>query len=181
MMVRLSSFCLLLFAFLLSSCSTNSSAPTEVESASNVTPSSSFQAKGFKIERVKIDVLSSLEKRSRNANVDPMISFNQRRRLHGAVSNEERAQRYGQYFTVDWESLPKTAGTATLEFSYRQQNTAAELHQKQRIVQIKGGEQFTEFAVVGEEFKENGLVTSWQLRIFVEDELVASQSSFLWD
>lgn len=137
-----------------------------------------FGRGGFAFDRVKITVVRQIPAAS---STDRSIAFHDRRRLWGAISNEERRQRFGKYFVVDWEAPDNNTEPVVVRFEYRQQKTGATVNTMEQTIAGAQGSVFTEFAVVGDAWETNGEVTSWRLTLLVNGEAVASQPSFLWD
>ena len=113
---------------------------------------------------------------------EPMVRMEKLRRLHGAVSMEERRQRLGQYYTLTWQDR-KGVGSGPVEvlFEYKQGGTASEIKRMSEVYpasETKGG---VEFAVVGDNYFDNGKVLAWRASVSRGGEELASRKSFLWD
>jgi hypothetical protein len=69
-----------------------------------------------------------LRDQERNTGDEPMVRMEKSRRLHGAVSMEERRQRLGQYYTLIWSDA-EGAGQGPVEvvFRYRQGGTGSRI------------------------------------------------------
>jgi hypothetical protein len=106
---------------------------------------------------------------------DPSIRFEQRYRMHGAVSKEELEAREGRYFTAHWSV--DGGGAATLKMEYRLAKTGAKVYTKSEEVSGSGT---TEFAIVGSEVKDHGNVTSWRIILVRGKEELAEYKSYLW-
>ncbi len=109
---------------------------------------------------------------------DAMILFEQTHHLHGAVTAEEYAEKYGNYYNVFWKS--KSPGSqVTVRFEYRQTKTGAEVHQIDAVVTAKK-KNVTKFRINGEHYTSGGTVSSWRALILQNGEVVAENKSFLW-
>jgi hypothetical protein len=110
---------------------------------------------------------------------DPMVRNEKLRRLHGAVSVEERKQRLGQYFTVLWFD-PKTVGFPR-EIIFRYQQGGSRIKEMRRTLptgQVQGKE---EFSVIGDNYFQNGRVLVWKIDFTANGETIASKQSYLWE
>ncbi|HEX5790033.1 MAG TPA: hypothetical protein VFY13_02720, partial [Luteolibacter sp.] len=94
---------------------------------------------------------------------DPMVRMEKERRLHGAVSMEERRQRLGQYYTLNW-SDPKgvNVGPVEVEFEYRQGGSGGEIKSMSQLFPPSETSGTVEFAVVGDNYFDNGKVLAWR-------------------
>lgn len=117
------------------------------------------------------------------AKVDaPVIRAEQQKRLRGAVSEEEKRERLGEYFTVDWnrgKNFSIEEG-AKVVFLYRQAGTASKvlrLEQEYPASQRKG---VTDFSIVGEAYNQQGRVLNWRSELYSGDRLLAHEQSYLW-
>ncbi len=113
---------------------------------------------------------------------EPMVRMEKLRRLHGAVSMEERRQRLGQYYTLNWQDH-KGVGTGPVEvlFEYRQGGTASEIKRLSEVYPATESEGMVEFAVVGDNYFDNGKVLAWRASVSRGGEELASEQSFLWE
>jgi len=113
---------------------------------------------------------------------EPMVRMEKLRRLHGAVSMEERRQRLGQYYTLTWQDL-KGAGSGPVEvlFEYQQGGTASEIKQMRELYPAEATEGVVEFAVIGDNYFDNGKVLAWRASVSRGGEEIASKRSFLWE
>jgi hypothetical protein len=106
---------------------------------------------------------------------DPSIRFEQRYRMHGAVTKDELEAREGRYYTTHW--AVEDGGAATLRMEYRQAKSGAKVYTKEAEVSGSGT---TEFAVVGKEVQDNGNVTSWRIVLVRGKDELAEYKSYLW-
>ena len=113
---------------------------------------------------------------------EPMVRMEKLRRLHGAVSMEERRQRLGQYYTLTWQDH-KGVGSGPVEvlFEYRQGGTASLVKRMSELYPAEVAEGVVEFAVVGDNYFDNGKVLAWRASVSRGGEELASRKSYLWD
>lgn len=117
-----------------------------------------------------------------NSGEDPMVQMEKQRRLRGAVSMEERRQRLGQYYTLIW-SDPAGAGSGPVEvlFEYRQGRTGSEIKRMSELYPASVAEGVVEFAVVGDNYFDNGKVLAWRASVSRGGREIAAKQSFLWE
>ena len=111
-----------------------------------------------------------------------MVRMEKLRRLHGAISMEERRQRLGQYYTLSWHDA-KGVGTGPVEvlFEYRQGKTASQIKRMSELYPAEVAEGVVEFAVVGDNYFDNGKVLAWRASVSRGGEELASKQSYLWE
>ncbi len=109
---------------------------------------------------------------------DQMIDFEYFRHLHGAVEGEEIRERYGNYFTIFWESETKVPATVRLE--YRQGRTGLKVHSQEVAVAAPKRRNVTKLEVTGDDYHRDGKVTQWKASIVENGTVVAEYKSYLW-
>lgn len=110
---------------------------------------------------------------------DPMTRFEQSRMAHGQITNAERRERLGNYYSVFWKT--KTKSPATVRLEYRQGNTGPKIYSKETFVADPGRTNVTKFEVVGDEYHSLGKVTQWKVSIVEDGVVVSEYKSFLWN
>jgi hypothetical protein len=113
------------------------------------------------------------------SSIDDMISFERKRVNFGAVSNYDRQQRYGHYFTFFWRADRKADVTVRLE--YRQENLGSHVQAREKTYSGAKGTMKSEFAVIGDDYREDGRITAWRAVIIENGKIVALNQSFLWN
>ncbi len=111
---------------------------------------------------------------------DPMILSEHRKRLHGAVTAEERRDRLGNYYTVHW-SVPQGTGPVTVRFEYQVANAADRTRTREVVVPSPSGRQVTQFEVTGREYANDGRVIAWRISLLEGDRPIAVETSYLWN
>jgi len=112
---------------------------------------------------------------------DPMVRNEKLRRLHGAVSMEERRQRLGQYFTVQWEDPDGVgSGQPELVFEYQQGGTASLIKRMVRRFDASQPAGVAEFSVIGDDYFNNGRVLTWRVTLRRGTRVIATRQSYLW-
>ena len=114
---------------------------------------------------------------------DRFIRAETNRRLHGAVSEEERALRLGNYYHMRWRGLSGTQPVRVV-FEYRQVRTGALVKKVEAVAPAsslgKGKGDF-EIALAGEDYQKNGRVLAWRTTLYEGESVVATKQSYLWD
>jgi hypothetical protein len=102
------------------------------------------------------------------------------RRYFGAVSDAERKQRQGHYYTVHWHSA--RAADVTVRMEYRQQKLGLHVQAMERrySAPTAKGAMKTEFSVVGDDYHDDGPVTAWRITLVENGRIVAVTQSFMW-
>lgn len=109
----------------------------------------------------------------------PMIAFERLRVNHGAVNQYDRQQRYGQYYTFFWRAARKT--DLTVRFEFRQQRLGSYVQARELFYPAVRGSVKSEFAVIGDDYQEDGKVTSWRAVLIENGRIVGLTQSFLWN
>ncbi len=167
-------FVLLLAALLASSCTTPPRA-VELETAP-VLPlalDTDFQFRKVKrfINQPELDA-PNLEIKNQ------MISFERRRVNFGALTEEEREQRRGTYLDFFWRA--SRPADITVRFEYRQAGLGNSVRaQEISYIQARGTVK-TSFAVIGDNFINDGPLTTWRCLLIENNRIVGLTQSFLW-
>jgi hypothetical protein len=111
--------------------------------------------------------------------LDRMLRFERQYRNFGAVSGSERRMRQGQYFTLFWKSA--RPADLVVRFEYRQANLGSYVLAKEIRYPEARGSVKTEFAVIGDEYVEDGRVTAWRALLVEGGRVVGLTQSFLWN
>lgn len=110
---------------------------------------------------------------------DPMIDFEHRKHMRGAVTTQDYLDRYGNYFTVHWYSEDRAPVTVRLE--YRQAKTGLQVHVQEAYEGTPKKNNTTKFQVAGDDYQTNGAVTQWRATVLdANGAEVAEYKSFLW-
>ncbi len=109
---------------------------------------------------------------------EAMLNFERQRVNFGAVTQLDRRQRYGQYYTLFWRSTRPT--DLTVRFEYRQEKLGAYVQAQERFYKGAKGTNVSDFSVIGDDYNEEGRVTSWRAILIENGKIVALNQSFLW-
>jgi len=110
---------------------------------------------------------------------DPMIAFEQRHVLHGAVHDYEFKNRFGHYFSVFWESKDRAA-PIRVRLEYTQAQNGAKVEWKEVLVTNVKRNNTTKIVIAGPEYLEVGQITSWRVLLISGETVLAENKSFLW-
>ena len=109
---------------------------------------------------------------------DPAVGFEGAYRLHGAVTGLDHRGRFGHYFDFFWRAKREAAITVRLE--YRQDKLRAFTQAREVDYPRARGSQKTSFAVIGDDFWNDGHVLAWRCLLIEKGRIVAETRSYLW-
>jgi hypothetical protein len=107
------------------------------------------------------------------------LSFERSYRLHGAISNAEKNQRYGNYFDFFWRA--KRPANVTVRLEYRQEKLRSFVQAREISYLNAKGNTKTEFAIIGDDYLQDGRVTAWRCLLIEDGKIVAENRSYLWE
>lgn len=113
------------------------------------------------------------------ANVDASVSFERYYHLYGATTSLDVRQRLGNYYTIFWRS--KRPADVTVRFEYRQDKLHAFTQAREITYHQARGTTRTVFAVIGDDFIDDGRVIAWRTSLIVNGRIVALKRSYLWE
>lgn len=114
---------------------------------------------------------------------DPMVQNEKLRRLHGAVSIEERKQRLGQYYVVLWNAVAaaENAKEKEIVFRYQQGASGSRIKEMRRTLPTGSSSGKEEFSIIGDNYLKNGRVLAWKIDLTANGKTIASKQSYLWE
>jgi hypothetical protein len=107
------------------------------------------------------------------------IGFERTYRLYGAITNADKSQRYGNYFDFFWRV--KRPANVTVRLEYRQEKLRSFVQAREISYQNAKGNTKTEFAVIGDDYLQDGRVTAWRCLLIENGRIVAENRSYLWE
>ena len=139
-------------------------------------------AKGGEVTKVKYFYL---EQSRRNQNAlrgvqDQSIVFERDHFLYGAISNEERIQREGNYYTV-FTRVDDVSQPVTVRFEFRQKGSGLAVKKFEQVLDKPKRHNATDFAVNGSDFQLRGPVTAWKASLVRGKEVLHETKSFMWE
>lgn len=109
---------------------------------------------------------------------DPAVNFESSYRLWGAVTELDKRARYGHYFDFWWRAKRDAAVTVRLE--YRQEALRAFTQAREVDYPHARGNHHTSFAVIGDDFLNDGHILAWRCVLIEQGHIVAETRSYLW-
>jgi hypothetical protein len=109
---------------------------------------------------------------------DPAVGFETSYRLYGAVTELDKRRRYGNYFDFFWRARRPAAVTVRLE--YQQEKLRTFTQAREVSYRMAKGSHKTSFAVIGDDFTNDGRVLAWRGLLIENGRIVAEERSFLW-
>lgn len=171
-MIRLS--VLLGLALALAGCAAPEGPPNRLDQA-NVLPLALDDSYQFrKIQQSTVD-----NTKIQPATTSEAANFERARANWGAIDSREIGDRNGNYYNFFWRA--KNQSDVTVRFEYRQAGLANYVMAKERYYPGVRGSHKSSFEVTGDEFLENGRVTSWRALLIVDGKIVALRQSFMWN
>jgi hypothetical protein len=110
---------------------------------------------------------------------DASINFERQYRLFGAVTGLDQHQRFGDYFDFFWRA--KRRADLTVRLEYRQEKLHSFVQAREVSYPGARGSYRTEFKVVGDDYFDDGRVTSWRCLLIENGRIVAENRSYLWE
>ena len=117
------------------------------------------------------------------ASQDPMVRFEKKHLLHGAITEREKRLRSGHYYVFDWlnPNWKNSNQPITVRFEYRQKHTGSKIHRRDlKTLRSTSLRNKTKIKIAGKEYLQNGKVTAWRFSIMRGEMLITSDQSYLW-
>ncbi len=150
--------------------------PLPIESA-NVLPeaiSDDFEFRKFEIFRNATIVPGATPIPTK----DLMVDFERKHRLWGALLAADVIAKTGQYFTFFWRA--KRPANLTVRLEYRQANLKNYVQARELYYANAKGSHTSEFAIVGNDYENDGPITSWRAILIENRKIVALLQSRTW-
>ena len=106
------------------------------------------------------------------------INFESKYRLFGAVTALDQRERTGNYFDFFWRA--KRDADITVRLEYRQEGLRSFTQAREIHYPNARGHHKSEFAIVGDDFFDDGRVTAWRCLLIENGRIVAETKSYLW-
>jgi hypothetical protein len=110
---------------------------------------------------------------------DASVLFERGYRLFGAVTALDQRQRYGTYFDFFWRA--RRTADVRVRLEYRQEKLHAFVQAREVHYLGMRGTHRTEFAIIGDDFLDDGRVIAWRVSLIVNGRIVATKRSYLWE
>jgi hypothetical protein len=116
--------------------------------------------------------------RARAAVAEASLTFESRYRLFGAVTALDRRQRSGDYFDFFWRA--KRDAEVNVRLEYRQAHLRSVVQAREIRYSNARGHHKTEFAIIGDDYFDDGAVIAWRCLLIENGRIVAENRSYLW-
>jgi hypothetical protein len=129
----------------------------------------------------KFDIFINAQLRPRTTPMttrELMVYMERHRRTWGAIDNNEITADTGEFFTFFWRA--KRQADLTLRFEYRQSNLKNLVQAREIYYPAARGSHESEFQIVGNDYAEDGRVTSWRALLIENHTIVALLQSRAW-
>ena len=110
---------------------------------------------------------------------DESIQFERKYRLFGAVTLLDQRQRVGNYFDFFWRT--KRPANLTVRLEYRQEQLHSLVQARELSYPNAKGNMKSEFAIIGDDFFDDGAVIAWRCLLIADGKIVAMKRSYLWE
>lgn len=114
-----------------------------------------------------------------SSQVDQSVAFERAYRVYGAITALDTRQRYGNYFTIFWRA--RRTADVTVRLEYRQEKLHAFTQAREVLFPRARGTNRAVFAIVGDDFIDDGRVIAWRASLIVDGRIVATNRSYLWE
>ncbi len=111
--------------------------------------------------------------------VNAAVAFERSYRLYGALTALDARQRLGNYYTIFWRADRRA--DVTVRFEYRQEKLHAFTQAREVTYPGAKGTNRTVFAIIGDDFANDGRVIAWRESLIVNGQIVAMNRSYLWE
>ena len=89
----------------------------------------------------------------------------------------DQRQRFGNYFDFFWRA--KRPANVTVRLEYRQEKLRSFVQAREMSYPHAQGQQKTEFAIIGDDYLNDGRVISWRCLLIENGRIVAENRSYL--
>lgn len=107
------------------------------------------------------------------------VNFERTYRMYGAITFTDTRQRFGNYFDFFWRA--KRPANVTVRLEYRQDKLRSFIQAREISYPNVKGNLKTEFAVIGDDYLNDGRVISWRCLLIENGRIVAENRSYLWE
>jgi hypothetical protein len=142
----------------------------------------------FEFRKTKLFLLSETPAKARksvlssaqNSGIaEASMNFERTYRMYGAITGADQRQRFGNYFDFFWRA--KRLANVTVRLEYRQDKLRSFVQAREVSYPNAKGNHKTEFAVIGDDYLNDGRVISWRCLLIENGRIVAENRSYLWE
>ena len=167
----------------------NALAADKAKLLSKVDPLPLALSDDFQFRKTKLFLLSETPPKARKSMLssgeqsagiaDASMGFERTYRMYGAITAADQRQRFGNYFDFFWRA--KRLATITVRLEYRQDKLRAFVQAREVSYPNAKGNRKTEFAVIGDDYLNDGRVIAWRCLLIENGRIVAENRSYLWE
>ena len=166
---------LALFCLALASCAGTIPKPYQVENPKPLPVALDREFELLKTQQYFLDPVA----KPLTGQTDASVAFERGYRMYGAVTALDQHQRFGNYFDFFWRARRDADVRVRLE--YRQEKLHAFVQAREVHYPHARGHHRTEFAIIGDDFADDGRVLAWRASLIVDGRIVATTRSYLWE
>jgi hypothetical protein len=142
----------------------------------------------FQFRKTKLFYLSEAPTKTRKSALssaqnlgiaEASMNFERTYRMYGAITGADQHQRFGNYFDFFWRV--KRPANVTVRLEYRQEKLRSFVQAREMTYANAKGNHKTEFAVIGDDYFNDGRVISWRCLLIENGRIVAENRSYLWE
>ena len=143
----------------------------------------------FQFRKTKIFLMTETPPKSRRSGLssggqvsgiaETSMNFERTYRLHGAITAADQRQRFGDYFDFFWRA--KRPANVTVRLEYRQEKLRSFVQAREVSYPNAKGNHKTEFAIIGDDYLNDGRVITWRCLLIENGRIVAENRSYLWE
>jgi len=106
------------------------------------------------------------------------LNFEAAYRNFGTVTTLDQRERAGEYFDFFWRA--RRNADVTVRFEYRQEELRSFVQARELHYPSARGNHESEFAILGDDFFDDGRVIAWRCLLIEKGRIVAEKRSYLW-
>ncbi len=111
--------------------------------------------------------------------IDASVTFERGYRMFGAITALDQHERFGNYYGFFWRAGREA--DVRIRFEYRQEKLHALVQAREVRYPRARGHYKTDFAIIGDDYFDDGRVISWRASLIVDGRMVAVTRSYLWE
>jgi len=144
--------------------------------------------KDFEFRKTKLYYLSEVPSKKRksilssaqNSGIaEASMDFERTYRMYGAITAADQRQRFGNYLDFFWRA--KRPANVTVRLEYRQEKLRSFVQAREVAYSNVKGTQKTAFAIIGDDYFNDGRVIAWRCLLIESGRVVAENRSYLWE
>jgi hypothetical protein len=142
----------------------------------------------FQFRKTKLFLLTEIPPKTRRSGLssgqnpgiaEVSMNFERTYRMHGAITAADQRQRFGNYFDFFWRA--KRPANVTVRLEYRQEKLRSFVQAREISYPNAKSNHKTEFAVIGDDYLNDGRVIAWRCLLIEHGRIVAENRSYLWE